>query len=218
MFTGIIQGLGEIMTLDRQGQEIRLAVRPLFAMPDISPGESIAVNGVCLSVEKSSGSQFWAYASAETLSRSNLKFLRQGSRVNLERALAVGERLGGHLVSGHVDCLATIAEITPAGQSLRIGVAFPGQYSDEVIPRGSVALNGISLTVNEAGKGFLSVNVIPDTRARTDLGQWRQGSLLNMETDMIGKYVRRMLRPWVGKDEKPAGGVDLDFLARNGFL
>lgn len=218
MFTGIIQGLGEITALNHLGQESRLAIRPLFAMPDIVPGESIAVNGVCLSVEKSSGDQFWAYASGETLSRSNLKFLRQGARVNLERALALGDRLGGHIVSGHVDCLATVAEISPAGQSLRIGVSFPGQYSDEVISKGSVALDGISLTVNEAGDGFLSVNVIPDTRGRTNLGQWRKGSLLNMETDIIGKYARRMLAPWTGQDRKPAGGLDMDFLARNGFL
>lgn len=216
MFTGIIQGLGEITALNRLGQDSRLAIRPLFAMPDIVLGESIAVNGVCLSVEKSSDGQFCAYASGETLSRSNLKFLRQGARVNLERALALGDRLGGHLVSGHVDCLATVAEITPAGQSLRIVVNFPGQYSCEVIPKGSVALDGISLTVNEAGDGFLGVNVIPDTRGRTNLGQWRKGSLLNMETDMIGKYVRRMLAPWIGQDRK--AGLDMDFLARNGFL
>ncbi len=222
MFTGIIQGLGEITALNRLGQDSRLAIRPLFVMPDIVPGESIAVNGVCLSVEKSSDGQFCAYASGETLSRSNLEFLRQGARVNLERALALGDRLGGHLVSGHVDCLATVAEIAPAGQSLRIAVNFPGQYSSEVIPKGSVALDGISLTVNEAGDGFLSVNAIPDTRARTNLGQWRKGSLLNMETDMIGKYVRRMLAPLTGRDKKAGqdkkAALDMDFLARNGVL
>ena len=196
MFTGIIQGLGEITALNRLGQDSRLAIRPLFVMPDIVPGESIAVNGVCLSVEKSSDGQFCAYASGETLSRSNLEFLRQGARVNLERALALGDRLGGHLVSG---------------RDLR-----------EVIPKGSVALDGISLTVNEAGDGFLSVNAIPDTRARTNLGQWRKGSLLNMETDMIGKYVRRMLAPLTGRDKKAGqdkkAALDMDFLARNGFL
>lgn len=215
MFTGIVQGLGEVLAHNRRGQESRFTIRPLFAMPDIELGESISVNGACLSVEKSVDGGFQAYASSETLFRTNLAALRQGSKVNLERALALGDRLGGHLVSGHVDCLATIDEIIRSGESLRIRVSYPEQYSGEVISKGSVALDGISLTVNEAGAGFLRVNVIPDTQGRTNLGDWRKGTRLNMETDMIGKYVRRMLQPWKQGD---AGGLDLDFLARNGFL
>lgn len=217
MFTGIIQGLGEVLAHNRRGQESRFAIRPLFAMPDIVPGESIAVNGACLSVEKSADGRFWAYASSETLARTNLSSLRQGAKVNLERALALGDRLGGHLVSGHVDCQAIVDEIVQSGESLRITASYPKDYSDEVITKGSVALDGISLTVNEAGDGFLRVNVIPDTQERTNLGQWRKGASLNMETDMIGKYVRRMLVPWKRRNERPAG-LDMDFLARNGFL
>lgn len=217
MFTGLVQGMGRIAGKMREGDDIRLTIDPLFEMKDIILGESIAVNGVCLTVEKSAANGFQVYASAETLARTNLGQLVQGARVNLERALAFGERLGGHLVSGHVDCVAKVAEISHVAQSLRIAITFPASYSDEVIPRGSVALNGISLTVASVGSDSLSVNVIPETQKRTNLGSWRIGALLNMETDMIGKYVRRSLGALFEREQKPAG-IDLEFLARNGFL
>lgn len=215
MFTGIIEGLAEVCGIARQKSDCRFCFRPLFAMKDIQDGESISVNGVCLSVEKHEGEIFRAYASAETLGRSNLAALEMGGKVNLERALALGERLGGHMVSGHVDCLATLSAMRRQGQSIVFRFSFPGQYGPEVIEKGSVALDGISLTVNECGADFLEVNVIPDTRKRTNMGQWRPGSKVNMETDLIGKYVVRFLR-----QTRPGGksGLDRDFLSRHGFL
>lgn len=217
MFTGLVQGVGRIAGKMREGADLRLTIDPLFEMKNIGLGESIAVNGVCLTVEKTVGDGFLVYASAETLARTNLGQLAQGTRVNLERALAFGERLGGHLVSGHVDCIAKVVEITHAAQSLRIAATFPASYSDEVIARGSIALDGISLTVTSVGSGSLSVNVIPETQKSTNIGLWRMGALLNMETDMIGKYVRRSLGTLFAREEK-ARGVDMEFLARNGFL
>lgn len=217
MFTGLVQGVGRISGRMSEGGDLRLTIDPLFEMKNIERGESIAVNGVCLTVEKTVGNGFLVYVSRETLGRTNLGQLDQGGRVNLERALAFGERLGGHLVSGHVDCLANVVEMVPVAQSLRIVVTFPASYSDEVITRGSIALDGISLTVTGARRGTLSVNAIPETQKDTNLGSWRNGSLLNMETDMIGKYVRRSLGTLLGR-EQSSGGLDMEFLARNGFL
>jgi riboflavin synthase len=215
MFTGIIHGIGEIAALDKSGEECRLTLRPLFVMDNIADGESIAVNGACLSVERHNQNSFTVYASRETLAHTAIGEFAVGGRVNLERALAVGDRLGGHLVSGHVDCLAHIRTLHPAGLSLVCRLAFPEEYGPEVIPKGSVTLDGISLTVNNCGNDFLEVNVIPDTQRRTAARWWRPGARVHMETDMIGKYVRRLL----ARRDRPRGdGLSREFLLENGFL
>lgn len=223
MFTGIIQGQGEVRSLRRTGGECHICLRPLFTLPDIVDGESIAVNGACLSVEEHGADTYTAYASGETLSRTTLGALQTGHLVNLERALALGDRLGGHLVSGHVDCIATVREVRQAGQSLRCRIAFPAEVGVEVIPKGSVTLDGISLTVNDCGPDFLEVNIIPDTQKRTTMLHWRPGVTVNMETDLIGKYVRNLLRPWAAAASgdtaaTKASGLNMDFLLRQGFL
>lgn len=227
MFTGIIQGQGEILSLRKSGAECRLAVRPLFSLSDITDGESIAVNGACLSVETHSQDSFTAYASSETLARTTLGGLKTGDLVNLERALALGDRLGGHLVSGHVDCLATVREVRAVGQSLRCRLSFPATLGPEVIAKGSVALDGISLTINDCGPDFLEVNIIPDTQKRTTMRLWRPGARVNMETDLIGKYVRRLLGPWNTRADgntsqkaapEAVAGLSREFLLQNGFI
>lgn len=223
MFTGIVQGLGEVVRLERGASELRLAITPRFEMKNISDGESIDVNGVCLSVETSAGSTFTTYASAQTLARTNLGRLRIGSLVNLERALAFGERLGGHLVSGHVDCVAVVKNIARKGESRQVLAVFPDSYSDMVIDRGSVALDGISLTVTGCGAGFLTVNIIPETQEQTNMRFWRDGSELNMETDLIGKYVVNYARIWFADKShdsrgKTASAISREFLGKHGFL
>ena len=190
MFTGIIQGQGEIVGLRRSGQECRMEVRPLFPLENIVDGESIAHNGACLSVERHSGSTFTVYASGE------------------------------HLVSGHVDCVATVRSVDQAGSSLRCTLAFPPAFAAEVIEKGSVTLDGISLTINACGKDFLTVNVIPDTQKRTTMLHWRPGSRVNMETDLIGKYVRRIMQCQADGPAAPqkSSGINKEFLLQNGFL
>ena len=215
MFTGIIQGQGRLAALRQSGRERVLSIRALFALEDLVVGESIAVNGACLTVESGKDGLFTAYASAETLSRTNLSLLRPDALVNLERALLIGQRLGGHLVSGHVDCLATVQSVRDAGQSLLIRLAFPAEYGELVIPKGSVALDGISLTVNNCGDDFLEVNVIPETRRATTVASWTSGTRVNMEADMIGKYVLRMIAP---RREGARTTLDENFLREHGFL
>lgn len=208
MFTGLVMGLGRITAMSRLGRETRLSVAALFPLPDIEIGESIAVNGACLTVESAGKDAFSAYASAETLRRTSLGLLKTGGLVNLERALRLGDRLGGHMVSGHVDCLAEVESVTPAGQSRIYRLRFPAEHGEMVVPKGSVALDGISLTVNECGPDFLTVNIIPETQKATTVSGWTPGTAVNMETDVIGKYVRRMLGPFLPEGtERGAGGA-----------
>jgi len=213
MFTGLVMGLGEVAVIAPGSGESRFTFRPLFPAPAWIKGESIAVNGVCLSVETFDTLSFTAYASRETLRLSNLGSLCRGNTVNLERALALGDRLGGHLVSGHADGLAHIESIRDAGASRIIRVRFPEEFSAQVIPKGSVALDGVSLTINHCGSGFLEVNVIPETQQATTVGSWKTGQTLNFETDLIGKYVERMLQAW--KESPRESRLTMDFLREN---
>ena len=219
MFTGIINGQGKILNLESHGDETRLHIQALYALDAIIPGESIAVNGTCLTVETSGPRLFSAYASAETMHRTMLGQLRPGARVNLERALAVGDRLGGHIVSGHIDCVAEILSVRAEGESRCIRIRFPETFGPEVITKGSVALDGISLTVNDCGPDFLEVNVIPETWRVTTVADWAPGTRINMETDVIGKYVRRMLSPHPGTGSgETEHSLSLEFLRENGFF
>ncbi len=221
MFTGLIQGQGTVLTVQPQGGDTRLLLRTHFALDSLELGESIAVNGVCLTVESGDSHSFSAFVSAESLQHTNIGLLQQGTLVNLERALAVGQRLGGHMVSGHVDCVATVLSITPAGQSRCIRLQFPAKYSPEIISKGSVTLDGISLTVNACGADFLEVNVIPETWSVTTVGAWKTGSKVNLETDIIGKYVRHMLSPYqaqLAQKSPSESAVTENLLKQHGFL
>jgi len=224
MFTGIINGQGKILAIEPRGHETRFTIAALYELADIVAGESIAVNGTCLTVETFGTRRFSAYASAETLQRTTLGGLKTGDLVNLERALALGDRLGGHIVAGHVDCVARVLSVRQEGESRRIRLGFPQRFGQEVIEKGSVALDGVSLTVNDCGPDFLEVNVIPETWRVTTVAAWKPGADVNMETDVIGKYVRRMIAPHVGAQAPEAAGgetesrVTLDFLRENGFF
>lgn len=215
MFTGLVLGMGETSRIIPGAGESRFCFRPLFPAPEWVKGESIAVSGACLTVESFDRDSFIAYASKETLSLTTLGSLKQGDKVNLERALAMGDRLGGHLVSGHVDGVAAVESLSAAGSSRIFRIRVPEEFSAQIIPKGSVALDGISLTVNNCGLGFLEVNVIPETQTVTTVSQWKPGRQLNFETDLIGKYVERMLCAW--KDSSASGKLSMDFLREHGF-
>jgi len=219
MFTGIIKCLGNVIS--RRGEsEARFSIRPRAPLERPALGESIAVNGVCLTVEQFIADSFTAYASAETLACTTLAALRPGEAVNLEQALCLGSRMGGHMVAGHVDCIAQVTQLRDQGSSLLCRVAFSAEAGHLAVPKGSVALDGVSLTVNACGDDFLEVNIIPETRKNTTIHTWKPGTKVNMETDIIGKYVRRTLEAQfafpTGKPEAPSG-ISLDFLRQNGF-
>ncbi len=216
MFTGIINGSGQVRSVHKNGKETRLLIKALFLLSNIEVGESIAVNGVCLTVESGQDNEFYAYASAETMQHTNLGALKQGSIVNLERALALGQRFGGHIVSGHVDGQAQVLNIVSIGESHCVRLGFSQDFGPEIIKKGSVTLDGISLTVNNCGPDFLEVNIIPETWASTTIKEWQVNSLVNLETDIIGKYVRHLLLPW--QEERTKSNVSLQLLAENGFI
>jgi len=218
MFTGLVMGMGRIEAADHRGAETRFRIRTLFDLPDIELGESIAINGVCLTVETFGDSWFTCYASRETMAVTSLGELRTGSEANLERAMAMGDRFGGHIVSGHVDCLAKVAEVRPAGESNIYRLAFDADTGKYVIPKGSVALDGISLTVNDCAPTWLEVNIIPETQKATTISGWTPGRKVNMETDIIGKYVERMVAPWgAGDKDGEKDAITMEYLREHGF-
>lgn len=215
MFTGLVTNLGEIRQIRKNGRECRFIIYPLNKLANLQDGESIAIDGVCLSVETHTPTLFGVYASHETLSRTNLGAMRPGWKVNMERALEIGQRLDGHIVSGHIDCTARLIAKESAGSSVKMRLQYPEKFAPQVITKGSVALNGISLTINASGKDWLEINIIPDTQKRTNLPLWEIGSNINMETDIIGKYVEHMLAPWKGANDKTG---TFTLLAKNGFI
>jgi riboflavin synthase len=219
MFTGLTAGLGRIARRrPLPGQESELTVLAGFDwLEPLTVGESIAVSGVCLTVTASVGPRgFTALASAETLARSTLG---AAGPVNLERALTLNGRLGGHLVSGHIDGLGRVLAVTPAGSSRICEFDLPPALSPLVVPKGSIAIDGVSLTVNEAADRTFTVNLIPHTASQTTLGGLRPGDQVNLETDLLGKYVHRLLTAGPAARPPQGGeGLSLAALAQNGFL
>ena len=215
MFTGLTLGMGEISRRTPKGAEVELTITPAFDWGSpLALGESIAVSGVCLTVTAAAGPRgFTAYASGETLTRSTLG---KAAKVNLERALALGDRLGGHLVSGHVDGPGTVHSITRAGSSLMYKFGAGSELMPFIVPKGSICIDGVSLTVNEVQDQGFTVNLIPHTAEITTLGLLRPGDAVNLETDLIGKYIHRLMM-YGGGTPRPQEGLTLEFLAKHGF-
>ncbi len=210
MFTGLIEDIGEVVAV-RPGPTTRLEVRTALPVAEIELGESIAIDGCCLTVVERRGEVLGFDASDETLRRTTLGTYRRGSSVNLERALAVGDRLGGHLVQGHVDATTEVSRVWDEGGSRWVEVGLPKDLAPYVFEKGSVTLDGISLTVNTLTADRLAVTLIPETQKRTTLGRKPVGGRVNLEMDVIGKYVARQL----GLRSEP--GLTEDFLKRAGY-
>ncbi len=195
MFTGIVTDLGEVRrVLKGEGRETRFEIATGYDLAGVAIGASIAHNGVCLTIIDKGPDWYAVEVSAETLSKTTLGGWQAGTRVNLERALAVGDELGGHIVSGYVDGVARVAAIRPDNQSLRFTFEAPADLARFVAPKGSVALDGVSLTVNEVDGRLFGINVIPHTQAATTFGTLRENDVVNMEIDMLARYVARLLQ------------------------
>ena len=199
LFTGIVEELGEVVALERGTDSARLSVRGPEVTADASRGDSISINGVCLTVTNAGGGQFTAVVMGETLDRSSLGVLVPGAAVNLERPMRPDGRLGGHIVQGHVDGTGTIAARSPADGWEVVRISVPAELARYVIEKGSVAVDGVSLTVSALsplparGGAWLEVSLIPETLQRTTLGRKQPGELVNLEVDLIAKYVERLL-------------------------
>jgi riboflavin synthase len=193
MFTGLIEEVGSVLGIHATDRGMRLQVVAPHLAEKVRIGDSIAVNGCCLTVAARRAEQLAFDLLAETLDRTNLKALRQESRVNLERALAADGRLGGHFVQGHVDCASRIAALEKNGADYRLEIELPGDFAHYIAQKGSIAVNGISLTVAEVSENSFAVWIIPHTRSQTNLETARADDLVNLEFDLIAKYLERML-------------------------
>jgi riboflavin synthase len=193
MFTGLVEGTGTVKAVTRRGEDLQLTVRPLVDMSDIRTGDSLSVSGVCLTVTDVKEGALSVDVSGESLSRSTLGYLKLGDEVNLERALRFTDRLGGHLVSGHVDGVGSLLKTERQQRSWILKIAMEAGLLRYVIEKGSIAVDGISLTVNRCEKTAFEVNVIPETGRVTTILKKKVGDLVNIETDLIGKYIEKFL-------------------------
>lgn len=221
MFTGIIEGYGRLIGKRAIGGGLAFDLEAGFDLRDGKEGESIAVNGVCLTAYGFSGNRFSADVSPESLARTRLGQISVGDRVNMERALRLSDRLGGHLVSGHVDCVATLKSSKSVGQYTLFSFSLPKDQSRYIVEKGSIAIDGISLTVNSCAPGEFSVSIIPHTLKMTTLNALKVGDMVNIEVDMIGKYVEKLLgaQAFPAAAQANAGNrIDAGFLAEHGFL
>jgi riboflavin synthase len=217
MFTGLVEGIGKVKALRRLRDDMKVTIVPLFEMSDCEVGESITVDGVCLTVTEVSGGAFSMDVSGETLSRSTLRSLRQGSEVNLERALRLSDRLGGHLVSGHVDGIGKILKKESQQRSWLLTIGIDEQLSRHTVLKGSIAVDGISLTINACDKRSFEVSIIPQTGTMTTILKKKVGDLVNIETDLIGKYVEKFLIEKSDQKRKTGSGINLEMLVKKGF-
>jgi riboflavin synthase len=218
MFTGLVEGIGKVKGINRTGGDMVLTLLPLFDISDAKIGDSVSVSGVCLTVTRISERGFSVDVSEETLSRSTLRDLKQGDEVNLERALRVTDRLGGHLVLGHVDGVGRILRREQKQRSwvLRIGLD-PG-LSKYIIEKGSIAVDGVSLTVNQCDETGFEVNIIPQTGRETTILKKQIGDPVNVETDLIGKYVEKFFMKQKSRgDAKERPAIDEEMLRKFGF-
>lgn len=215
MFTGIVESLGRVQALTRRGDSARIEIAAGAIAVASRLGDSVAVNGACLTLAAIRGEAFAADLSPETLTRTTLGSLRPGDPVNLERALALGDRMGGHLVTGHVDAIGRIAGRAAQGPGGLLRVTYPRELAPLLVLKGSVAVDGVSLTVAELDGDAFGVALIPFTQDATTLGTKGPGAAVNLETDIIGKYVARFLEH--GAHPRATGGVSRSFLEEHGF-
>ena len=211
MFTGIIKAKGTIGAMEKRGGDVRLCVRS-GGLPwsDYELGESIAVNGVCLTAVALHEDGFDTDVSVETLDVTGLGALSVGSEVNLEPALSLGERLGGHLVSGHVDCTGKVISRSADARSIRLGIEIPAEYARYVAKKGSVCVDGVSLTVNEVSGNTFELNIIPHTAEVTIIDSYATGTVVNVEVDLLARYLERLLAG-------DSSGISMEFLKAHGY-
>lgn len=214
MFTGLIEETGKVSSLRRGGNSSFIRIQAEKVLEGTVTGDSIAVNGVCLTVTEMGGGWFQADVMNETLARSSLGGLKPGDPVNLERAMAAGGRFGGHIVSGHIDGTGTVTDIKNDGIAVWYTITADPQILRYIVEKGSVALDGISLTVAKVTAESFSVSVIPHTAEVTTLSKRKTGDKINIENDIIGKYVEKLMKP----AESSSGGLSIGFLAENGFI
>lgn len=224
LFTGIVEEIGTVVSISRGAQAAKLALQGNLIFEDMHIGDSIAVNGVCLTVTEKTSNTFIVDVMPETLRRSSLGKLTKGSRVNMERAMAANGRFGGHIVSGHIDGTGVIERFVREDNAVWVTIKTQGKLLKYIIEKGSITIDGISLTVAYVDDRCFKVSLIPHTAANTTLLTKKAGDIVNLENDIVGKYIDKLLHfedsklEAEEKEEKTSGGISMDFLAENGFM
>ena len=227
MFTGIIQAVGEVTAMQNSGGDLRLRINTgKLSLHDVGLGDSICTNGACLTVVELPGDGYWADVSVETLNFTTLGKLQTGSRVNLEKALTATDRLGGHIVSGHVDGVGEVVSLQEDARSIRFVMKAPDTLAKYIAHKGSICIDGTSLTVNAVSGAEFELNIIPQTMAETVFGQYRPGSQVNLEVDVIARYLERLMLgekaadsdATFGTTSGTTAGLSMETLAESGFL
>lgn len=218
MFTGIIQAIGSISAIEPGSGDTRLRINTgKLDLGDVQLGDSIAVNGVCLTAVELPGDGFWADVSKESLDKTTLAGLQLKQRVNLEKALTPSTRLGGHLVSGHVDGIGEVIARKPAARSVQFSIRAPDALARYIAHKGSICVDGTSLTVNAVSGAVFELNIVPHTLQETIMGEYQPGTQVNLEVDLIARYLERLLLGDQAADPK-AGGISMALLAEHGFI
>lgn len=219
MFTGIIESVGRVQQVTPRSGDVRLTIATAkLDLADVKLGDSIATNGICLTVIELTGQGFVADVSNETLRRTCLKTWKVGTAVNLEKALMPTSRLGGHIVSGHVDGLGEIISFKQDARSLQYQVRAPDELAKYISEKGSITVDGISLTVNAIDGAVFSLNIVPHTVQETNVGSWQVGSVVNLEVDLLARYLERLLLGSKAAQSTPKSDISLEFLAKHGFM
>ncbi len=219
MFTGIIMAVGTVKNISRQGGDMRLQINTgKLDLADVQLGDSIATNGVCLTVVELPGDGFVADVSNETLSLATLADIKVGQRVNLEKALTPTTRLGGHIVSGHVDGVGEVVSLRADARSTRYQLKAPDELAKYIAHKGSITVDGISLTVNAINGAVFDLNIVPHTVSETNIAQWQAGTRVNLEVDVLARYLERLLLGEKAAQPGGEGGITLGFLAEHGFM
>ena len=218
MFTGIIESLGKVESLQSVGGDIRLRIQTSLDMSDVHLGDSIATNGICLTVIEWGSNWYAADVSRESLNRTTLAQWKVGQAVNVEKAMLPTTRFGGHIVSGHVDAVGEITVVREDARSLYFEVTAPVEIAKYLAEKGSVTVDGISLTINHLRGNILSLNLIPHTAERTNIGSWKTGAKVNLEVDILARYIERLLLGEKAAQVPQQSKISMDFLAANGFL
>jgi riboflavin synthase len=219
MFTGIIEAIGEVVALQPKNGDLRLRIKThALDLTDVRLGDSIATNGVCLTVVALTGEGYWADASRETLANTSIPNWKIGQRVNLEKALTPQTRLGGHIVSGHVDAVGEVVSRHPDARSENFRLRAPKKLAKYIAHKGSITVDGTSLTVNKIDGAEFELNIVPHTLAHTIMSSYKTGTQVNLEVDVLARYVERLLQGDKAAEGENQRGITLEFLAKNGFM
>ena len=218
MFTGIIESVGQVQSVQPVGGDVRLKIQTKLDMSDVHLGDSIATNGICLTVIEFGEDWYAADVSRESLHRTTLGQWKAGQTVNVEKAMLPTTRFGGHIVSGHVDGLGEITLVREDARSLYFEVTAPVELAKYLAEKGSVTVDGISLTINHLRGNVISLNLIPHTADRTNIGSWKQGAQVNLEVDVLARYIERLMLGDKAAEQTTTSNISMDFLAQNGFL